>query len=117
MFDKILILIITLSISLYSAEYTAFMAKNHVGEKATICGKVASTHYAKSSKGEPTFLNLEEAYPDHIFTLVIWGDNRDNFDKPEVKYKDKNVCAKGKIKSYKGIAQIILYSESQITIK
>jgi hypothetical protein len=41
-------------------------AKDHVGDRATVCGKVASTHYAKSSKGEPTFLNLDEPYPKEV---------------------------------------------------
>jgi hypothetical protein len=45
---------------------TAAEAKDHVGDKMTVCGKVASTHYAKSSKGEPTFLNLDEPYPKEI---------------------------------------------------
>ncbi len=42
---------------------TAAEAKDHIGDRATVCGKIASTHYAKSSKGEPTFLHLNEPYP------------------------------------------------------
>jgi hypothetical protein len=38
-------------------------AKDHIGDRATVCGKVVSTHCARSSKGEPTFLNLDEPYP------------------------------------------------------
>ncbi len=117
MFGRITLFIFVISISLWSSEYSAHMAQNHVGEKATVCGVVASTHYASSSKGEPTFLNLDEAYPNHVFTVVIWGENRERFAEPEVKYKGKNVCVTGKIKSYRGIAQIILYSESQISVK
>jgi hypothetical protein len=41
-------------------------AKDHIGDRATVCGKIASTHYAKSSKGEPTFLNLDEPYPKEL---------------------------------------------------
>jgi hypothetical protein len=26
-------------------------AKEHIGDRATVCGKVVSTHYAKSSRG------------------------------------------------------------------
>ena len=33
-------------------------ARNHVGETATVCGNVASTHYA-ASRGRPTFINLD----------------------------------------------------------
>ena len=41
-----------------------------------MCGKVVSTHYAAQTKGQPTFLNLDEAYPRQIFTIVIWGSER-----------------------------------------
>ena len=84
MFGKIVLFVVSLTMTLSSAEYTAHMAQNHVGEKATVCGKVVSSHYASSSNGEPTFLNLDEAYPNHVFTAVIWGDNREQFDEPEV---------------------------------
>ena len=48
-------------------------AKDHVGQKATVCGKVASANYAVGSPGSPTFLNLDRAYPHQVFTIVIWG--------------------------------------------
>jgi len=110
MFGKIALFIVTITLPLLPSEYSAYMAQNHIGEKATVCGVVVSSHYASSSRGEPTFLNLEVAYPNHVFTVVIWGENRERFGEPEVKYK-------GKIKDYRGIAQIILYSESQISVK
>ena len=114
---KILRSLLVLSLPLFSAEYSAQMAQNHIGEKATVCGEVVSTHYASSSNGEPTFLNLDEPYPNQVFTAVIWGDDRANFDEPEVKYRGKNVCVTGKIKSYRGAAEIILYSPKQISVK
>src|SRR5579884_1444023 len=61
-------------------------AKNHIGENATVCGQVASTHFAASSRGRPTFLNLNEPYPNQIFTIVIWGSDRPKFGDPEVRY-------------------------------
>ena len=117
MFSKITLFIITITMPLLSSEYSVHMAQNHIGEKATVCGVVVSSHYASSSNGEPTFLNLDEAYPNHVFTAVIWGDNREQFDEPEVTYRGKNICVTGKIKSYRGIAQIILYSQSQVSVK
>ena len=116
MFKQILCLS-ALAAPLFSTEYTAYMARNHIGEKATVCGIVSSTHYASSSRGEPTFLNLDEPYPNQVFTAVIWGENRVNFDEPEVKYKGKNICVTGKIKSYRGVAEIILYSPKQISVR
>jgi hypothetical protein len=40
------------------ASIPASEARNHVGENATVCGQVASAHYAASSRGRPTFINL-----------------------------------------------------------
>ena len=75
---------------------------------------VASTHYADRSKGQPTFLNLDEPYPKQIFTILNWGSDRPKFGRPEETYRDKEVCATGKITSYKGIPEIIASETSQI---
>ncbi|MFZ0582549.1 MAG: hypothetical protein WA690_14525 [Candidatus Acidiferrales bacterium] len=96
---------------------TATEAKDHVGDRSTVCGKVASTHYAKSSKGEPTFLNLDEPYPKEIFTILIWGSDREKFGTPEVEYKDLRVCVTGKITSYRGVPEIVATERGQIEIQ
>lgn len=33
---------------------SAIDAKDHIGQEATVCGKVASTRYATTSRGKPT---------------------------------------------------------------
>ena len=71
---------------------TAVEAKDHVGERATVCGKVATSRYASKSKGQPTFLNLDQAYPQQIFTVLIWGTDRSKFGEPESKYRDQKIC-------------------------
>lgn len=45
-------------------------AKGHIGERATVCGKVASTRYAATTRGKPTFLNLDQPYPNPLFTVL-----------------------------------------------
>lgn len=60
-------------------------AKNHVGEKATVCGKVVGIHFVSSGKGRPTFVHFEQPYPDQIFTLLIWGSDRAKFGRPELR--------------------------------
>ena len=67
-------------------------AKDHVGQKATVCGKVASANYAVKSPGSPTFLNLDRAYPHQVFTIVIWGGDRSKFGDPEVSFAKKDMC-------------------------
>jgi hypothetical protein len=71
------------SIHAQTKKLTTEEAKDHIGDRATVCGKVVSTHYAKSSKGEPTFLNLDEPYPREVFTILIWGSDREKFGTPE----------------------------------
>jgi len=96
---------------------TAAEAKNHVGETATVCGKVVSTRFAGQSRGEPTFLNLDEPYPKQIFTIVIWGNDRPKFGDAEAKYRDKQVCVTGKITSYRAVPEIAANDPSQIEIR
>jgi regulator of RNase E activity RraA len=92
-------------------------AKDHVGERATVCGKVVSARFAKDSKGQPTFLNLDEPYPNHIFTIVIWGNDRGKFGEITSKYSVKNVCVTGKISSYQGKPEVAASDPSQIEIQ
>ena len=96
---------------------TAAEAKDHIGDPATVCGKVVSTHYAKSSKGEPTFLNLDEPYPKEVFTILIWGSDREKFGSPELEYKGLRVCVTGKITSYRSVPEIIATEHEQIEIQ
>jgi hypothetical protein len=71
---------------------TAAEAKDHIGELNVVCGKVASTRYAATTRGKPTFLNLDNPYPSQVFTILIWGENREKFGAPEEKYRKKQVC-------------------------
>src|SRR5207248_2636943 len=89
-------------------------AKAHVGETATVCGIVASSHYAASTKGQPTFLNLDKPYPNHIFTVLIWGENRSKFGTPENEYRDKRICVTGAVTEHRGVAEIIVNDPKQI---
>lgn len=114
---SILFTVISLSASAQTKTITAADAKNHIGESATVCGKVVSSRYADRSKGEPTFLNLDEPYPKQIFTIVIWGDDRSKFGEPENKYTDKRICATGKITSYRGSPEVVATDPKEIEIQ
>lgn len=76
-----LVLVATSSL-LAQKTLTATEAKAHVGEQATVCGKVVSTRWAESSRGSRTFLNFDQPYPNQVFTLVIWGADRSKFAEP-----------------------------------
>jgi DNA/RNA endonuclease YhcR with UshA esterase domain len=89
-------------------------AKEHFGETATVCGEVVSTRYAASTNGQPTFLNLDKPYPNQIFSIVIWGNNRSKFGTPEDDYKGKRICVSGKITAYAGLPEIVVDDPKQI---
>jgi DNA/RNA endonuclease YhcR with UshA esterase domain len=92
-------------------------AKDHVGERATVCGDVAGTHFAARSKGTPTFINLDRPYPNQIFTILIWGNDRPKFGSPEETYSGKHICVTGKISIYRGVPEVIAYEPSQISVR
>ncbi|PYU22467.1 MAG: DNA-binding protein [Acidobacteria bacterium] len=96
-------------------KFTTVEAKNHIGEQATVCGRVASGRYAASTRGKPTFLDLDKPYPSQLFTVLIWGENRAKFGTPEETYRDKNICVTGRIQSYQGKPEIIASDPAQLS--
>ena len=108
------LLVLAFSTAAQTNKITAAEAKDHVGETTTVCGQVVSTHYAVKTKGQPTFLNLDEPYPRQIFTILIWGSYRAKFGTPETKYENARVCVTGKITSFRGKPEIIASEPGQI---
>ena len=102
---------------------TAAEAKDRVGTVQTVRGVVASTAYSAKSKGKPTFLNLDKPYPNAIFTIVIWGEDRAKFAPlPENQYRDKTISVTGPItthkdKNGKDTPQIEVHDPKQIVIE
>ena len=103
--------------SAQTARISTREAKNHVGEKATVCGKVVGIHFVSSGKGQPTFVHFDQQYPDQIFTLVIWGNDRPKFGRPEELYRDKDLCVTGKITSFLGVPEIVASNPNQVQIQ
>jgi hypothetical protein len=95
-----------------------YRAKRYAGHKRTVKGPVKGTKYASSTSGRPTFINIGRNYPNRRrFTVVIWGKYRSAFpSKPEVLYRGKTVLATGKVRVYKGVAQMYIRSPSKLRI-
>ena len=55
-------------------------------------------------------------YPNQVFTVLIWGENRSKFGTPESEYKGKRVCVTGKITEYKGAPEIVASDPRQISL-
>jgi len=90
-----------------SDKISASEASRYVGDRKTVCGDVESATYAASSRGQPTFLNLDKPFPQQIFTVVIWGRNRSQFpESPESTYRNRYICVSGLIETFEGVPQI-----------
>ena len=96
-----------------SQTISAAQAKAHEGENATVCGKVASERTATSSRGEPTFINLDAAYPNQVFTILVWGDDRQKVG--ALPSEGSRVCATGLITDYRGVPEIVVRSSGQLS--
>lgn len=96
------------------AALTAAEAAQHVGEKATVCGVVASAHFAANINRQPTFINLDRAYPHPVFTILVWGDYRNRFATPPETWSGR-VCATGVITAFHGKPEMKVISPTQIS--
>lgn len=91
-------------------------AASVVGEQAVVCGTVVNAVYAATTGGRPTFLNLERPYPDQPFDAVIWGRDRDRFDRPpEEGYRRLRICVAGEVTTHEGTPRIEVRTPAQIT--
>ncbi len=91
-------------------------AASKVGGTFSIVGKVVSTKYLPNSQA--TFLNLDQTFPNQIFTVIIWKDGRRNFSyKPEEELDGKYIVVTGKVELDKnGVPGIVVKSEEDIRI-
>jgi hypothetical protein len=85
-------------------------AGKHIGETATIRGKVAEVFV--SPKGT-VFVNFDRAFPDTEFYAVCFGEAIPMDDLK--KLLGKTISVTGPIREYFGRAQIILRSRDQVS--
>ena len=76
---------------------------------------VASAKYEINAKSQPTLLDLGKSYPNAVFTVVVYGENRAKFGTPETGLRSKRICVTGKISDYHGKPEIVLTDPSQLT--
>lgn len=91
----------------------AFDANRHVGEVATVCGRVAGGRWLGGD--DLTFLNLERPYPDQPFTIVIpISARRALGGTPETDSRGADVCVAGRIELHRGRPQIVVHDPAQL---
>ena len=96
-----------------TSNYTAVEAAKHVGETATITGRVDGVQHLSNGN---TFLNMGGKYPNQAFTAFIPSSSAGQFSKPQ-QYEGRTVAVSGKIALHKGKPEIVVTSPSQINAK
>ena len=91
-------------------------AARHVGEEATVCGKVTGAKYSSHRQRKPTFIDFGPPHPNQHFTALIWGEYRDAFDYVPESLLGKTICVSGTITEYKGKAEIKVSDPTQIRV-
>jgi hypothetical protein len=97
----------------YSQTMTTAQARAHDGESGKVCGTVGNEHTAMASQGKPTFLDLDSAFPEQKFTLLVWDEDRANVG--ELPRVGAHICAVGVINYYHGVPQITIRSSTQLS--
>lgn len=94
-------------------------APQHVGEYVEVFGTVAETNYSPGSDGQPTFIDIGEAYPSpNRVTAVIWGEDRGSFpEAPEDMYAGRYIKVEGELYQRDGVYNIRVTSPSQIVVR
>ncbi len=102
------------SIRADASNISAADAIHFVGKTARVCGSVASAKYAFNADGQPTFLDLDKPYPNHVFTAVVWGKDRKTFPYAPETLAGRQICVSGRIALYREKAEITVSGPDQI---
>lgn len=87
------------------------------GTFTTVCGQVFSTTKNTRLRGQPTYINFGDNYPNQTFTAVLWAQDRCEFSYDVLTYlRGKYVCITGMIVLHRGKPQIVLKKEGQIEV-
>ncbi|SFB11796.1 hypothetical protein SAMN05660845_1713 [Flavobacterium swingsii] len=79
---------------------TTAKAKNYINSIACVTGKVVS--YKLASGGKTTnYINLDAAYPNNVFTIVVTNEYLETSKIKIETLKDKMIFAYGRITTYK----------------
>ncbi len=94
-----------------SQTITAAQAREHDGQTATVCGIAQNEHTASTTRGKPTFIDLDSSFPYQIFSILVWDDDRPNVG--ELPHTGSRVCVSGLINYYHGVPRIVVKTSGQ----
>jgi hypothetical protein len=93
---------------------TALLLFASIGECQTIttvCGVAQNEHTATSTRGKPTFIDLDSAFPYQIFSILVWDEDRPNVG--ALPHTGSRVCVTGLINYYHGVPRIVVRNSGQ----
>ena len=97
--------------------FSAVEAKDHIGEPATVCGKIVAARISKYSvggHGRPITFYLDEPSPNQVFSFVAWSSDPTKVEQTKSDYEGKQVCVTGTITKLGTLPHIIVTDLSHI---
>ena len=107
---KIILLTLALLCGCSRSGIPASEAKNHIGEHATVYGKV---YQSKLTRTGTAMLDIGGAYPNEQFSVVEFRADRDYHEL--AKLEGKTISVTGTIKDYRGKPEIVISSLNDIS--
>ncbi len=95
-----LVFLLLFSTNCFSQEtITSVQAKDFLGKVVCVKGKVAS--FKTASEGQTiNYINIDKAYPDNIFNVIITNSQLEKLKIKVEDLKDKIIYVKGTINTY-----------------
>ncbi len=87
-------------------------AANNIGKNIIIEGTITKSH----NSGKVVFLNFKDGLNLYLTCVIFASDFAKFPDKPEEYYLNKKVKVSGRVKEYKGAPEIVLSSQTQISL-
>ena len=79
---------------------TPKQALEHVGETATVCGKVVAARISKyevGNQGKPITFHLDKPESEPLFFFITWSPDAAKLEETKQSYEGKQVCVTGRI--------------------
>jgi hypothetical protein len=95
-------------------------AKNHVGEVATVCGRVADasiSKYGVGSMGWPISLDVDGSESNPAFIITTLSPKHLKLEDVQATYQKKTACATGKITLLRGVPAIMTSKLSDVAVQ
>ncbi len=87
---------------------------NYVGDSVLVYGQVISEVHLKEKENYFRLLNIGQAYPDQLLTVVIKDASKNNFPEAPDFYEGKVVRVRGRVSLYNGKPGITVSKPDQI---